>query len=100
MIYGNLPNPMNNFSLLGRVSKEVELKVRAPFLTYGYRLGKYWFGGYSLLYGQGWKCGDKRKMVPTALLRDKRYCSVLGLRVFFLKYCFPTLVYEDRTVLY
>lgn len=38
MIYGNLPNPMNNFSLLGRVSKEVELKVRAPFLTNRYKM--------------------------------------------------------------
>lgn len=37
MIYSNLPNQINNFSFLGRVNKEVELKVRAPSLGYPHR---------------------------------------------------------------
>jgi len=38
MIYGNLPNWTDNFFFLGRVSMEMELKVRAPFLAHCLRM--------------------------------------------------------------
>lgn len=34
MTYGNLSNWTDNFSFLGRVSMEMELKVKAPFLAH------------------------------------------------------------------
>lgn len=53
MIYSNLPNQINNFSFLGRVNKEVELKVRAPSLGYPPQDGSIDLVGVPFSVGRG-----------------------------------------------
>lgn len=60
MIYRNLPNQINHVFLLGRVSKEMELKVQAPFLTHPCET-KYYFGGvpFSMSRGRNMETREK-----------------------------------------
>lgn len=79
MTYGNLPNWTDNFSFLGRISMEMELKVRTHFLAHSPWMEVLVAGCFSMGRGENGERGGRWHIV---MLEAKRYCSVPGLSIF------------------